>query len=92
MKSAYVYYRVDLTWADAAARIDELMGMMTAHCGHPPARQIRCDDPAMWMEIYEGIADFPAFATALQLAVETIDCGAFIRGDRHLECFSDSDL
>lgn len=90
MKSAYVYYRVDLLRARlAAARIDSLMSMMAAHCGRPPTRQSRCDDPAMWMEIYESIEDFTAFAAALQSAVETVDCTAFLCGERHLECFSD---
>lgn len=89
MKSAYIYYRVDLARAEiAAARIDTLMGMMAAHCGHRPARQSRCDDPAMWMEVYQGIEDLPAFAAALQSAVQAVDCAAFIRGERHLECFS----
>jgi hypothetical protein len=60
---------------------------MAEHCGPPPRRLIRCDDPATWMEIFEGIADFKRFEAALNACAETFNCAAFTRGDRHLECF-----
>jgi hypothetical protein len=43
------------------------------------------------MEAYEGIADFTAFAAALTSAVQTVDCAAFTQGERHLECFFQTD-
>jgi hypothetical protein len=89
VKNAYIYYRVDPAQLSlAAVRIDALLNTMATHCSQPPRRFERCDDPATWMEIYEGIADFSAFSAALDKA--TLDCGCalFTREERHLECFS----
>lgn len=89
MKHAYLYYRIDPTLTViAASRIDGLLATMACHCGQPPRRLARCDDPATWMEIYEGIADFAAFARALDTAVQQFECALFTQGERHLECFS----
>ena len=92
MKCAYVYYRIDLAQAAVAAeKIDVLLGTMAARCSQPPRRLARCDDPATWIEIYEGIADYAAFATALSAAARDSNCAAFTQGERHLECFSATD-
>ena len=89
MRNAYVYYRIDPAQAAlAAARIDALLDLMEEHCSKPPRRLARCDDAATWMEIYEDIADYAAFAAAMDAAVRAVDCAAFTRGQRHLECFS----
>jgi hypothetical protein len=89
VRSAYAYYRIDPAQAAlAAGRIDVLLGMMGGHCSRPPRRLARCDDAATWMEIYEDIADFAAFAASMDAAVRAVDCAAFTRGERHLECFS----
>ncbi len=89
MKSAYVYYRIDSAQAPLAAdRVDALLSAMAPHCGKPPRRLCRCDDPATWMEVYNDIADWPAFESAMQAALEAMPIGRFIAGDRHLECFA----
>jgi hypothetical protein len=86
---AYIYYRIDPAQeAVAAGRIDALLAAMAAHCARPPRRLRGCDDPALWMEVYEDIAEPAAFASALDAALRRIDCGAFTCGERHLECFS----
>ncbi len=90
MTCAFVYYRIDPAQAGlAAARIDALLHTMAGHCSQPPHRLKRCDDPATWMEIYQGIADFAIFTTALNSAVRAFDCATFVQGERHLECFSE---
>jgi len=92
VKCAYVYYRIDLAQAAVAAdKIDALLDTMAARCSQPPRRLTRCDDPATWMEIYEGIADYAAFAAALSAAALGSGCTAFTQGERHLECFSATD-
>jgi len=92
VKDAYVYYRIDPAQAGvAASRIDALLSALAAHCRQPPRRLHRCDDRSTWMEIYEGIADFAAFAAALGAATQAYDCTAFTLGERHLECFSRAD-
>lgn len=88
MRHAYVYYRVDPAQLGLAAlRIDALLNSMAGHCGRTPHRLNRCDDPLVWMEIYEDIADFAAFSAALTEALLIVDCQSFTRGERHLECF-----
>lgn len=92
MKYAYIYYRIDPAQeATAADRIDALLGVMAGHCAQPPHRLRRCDDFAMWMEVYEEITDDAAFTAALDAAVQSLGCAAFTQGERHLECFSLSD-
>lgn len=88
MRHAYVYYRIDPALrAHAAAQIDTLLHAVAGHCSRPPQRMQRCDDPETWMEVYEGVADFAAFSAALDVAARHVGCAAFIRGERHLECF-----
>lgn len=89
MSHAYIYYRVDAAQAArAATRVDALLRAMAPHCGKQPRRLVRCDDTSTWMEIYEDIADWQAFATALRAAEAQTGLAAFIDGDRHLECFA----
>ena len=89
MRHAYVYYRVAPAHAvAAAAQADALLRAMAPHCGPPPRRLVRCDDTSTWMEIYEDIADWPAFAAALRAAEAQTGLAALIDGDRHLECFA----
>ena len=89
MRHAYVYYRVaPAQAAAAAARVDVLLQAMAPHCGQPPRQLVRCDDTTTWMEIYEGIADWPAFAAALRATEAQTGLAAFVDGDRHLECFA----
>jgi hypothetical protein len=89
VKHAYLYYRIDPAQeAMAADRIDALLGEMAGHCARPPRRFCRCDDPVVWMEVYEGIADYAAFSAALDAAVYGFGCAGFIQGERHLECFT----
>ena len=88
MKSAYVYYRIDPGRAALAAdRIDALLAALAPHCSLPPRRLARCDEPSTWMEVYEGIADFGAFGSALDALADRIGCAEFTVGERHLECF-----
>jgi hypothetical protein len=89
VKCAYLYYRIDpARKATAAKRIDALLEAMAEHCARTPRRVVRCDDATTWMEIYEGIADYAAFATALDAAALDFGCATFTRGGRHVECFS----
>jgi hypothetical protein len=89
VRHAYIYYRIDRGQAALAAdRVDALLASLAPHCSHAPRRLQRCDDPATWMEVYEGIADFAAFAAALKEVVREAGCDAFTLGERTLECFA----
>lgn len=88
MRHAYVYYRVAPGRAGlAAARVERLMASVAGLCAVKPRRLVRCDDAGTWMEIYEGISDWPAFDAALESAVAAFGLLDLIDGSRHLECF-----
>lgn len=88
MRHVYIYYRVDPTQADAAARaVDAVLNVLAPLCATPPRRLARCDDPALWMETYEGIADFAAFQNALGAAEAKLGDAGIALDTRHRECF-----
>jgi hypothetical protein len=88
VRHLFVYYRIDPTQAAAAARaVDALLVQLAPYCDTPPRRLARCDEPELWMEVYEGIVDFASFARQLDEAVRVLDCHRFIEGERHLESF-----
>jgi uncharacterized protein DUF4936 len=70
----YIYYRVASGQAERAKRVIEaLQDDMFARTGVRGRLLHRRDDPATWMEIYEGISDEQVFDIALAAAVER--CG-----------------
>ncbi len=87
-RAAYVYYRLRPGSAAAAAGpIDALLDALAPLCAQRPRRARRCDDPATWMEIYEGVSDWNGFEAALAAEVTRLSIAGFVDGDRHLECF-----
>lgn len=92
MRAAYVYYRIQPERTDdALQRAAGLMRAMRAFCGLPPRMMQRCDEPATWMEIYEDIADWPAFVSALDRATAESGLASCLAGERHIECFLSRD-
>ncbi|MCA1978665.1 MAG: DUF4936 family protein [Thiobacillus sp.] len=92
MRDAYVYYRIVPALAAETARcVAALLVAMAPHCTRPPRLMQRCDDPDTWMEIYEGIADWPAFSAALHRCVAETRSAAGVIGGRQLECFCPRD-
>jgi hypothetical protein len=70
----YVYYRIAPDQAERAkgvvAALQDDILRQTGVCGRLMHRR---DDPATWMEIYEGISDEQAFDASLEAAVRR--CG-----------------
>jgi hypothetical protein len=88
VRQVYIYYRIDPAQADVAARAaDALLARLAPYCSTPPLRLTRCEDPALWMEVYAGIADPAAFAGALDAALDALPARDWIVGARHLESF-----
>ena len=88
MKHAYVYYRIAPEQAVAAARaVETLLAMLAPHCATPPRYLTRCDEPELWMEVYEGIADFTSFTRHIAEAIHVLGYNRFIEGERHVESF-----
>lgn len=67
----YIYYRVASGESGRAERIvGSLLEDVRKRTGVAGRLLHRRDDPATWMEVYEGIADESAFAASLADAVE----------------------
>lgn len=84
--SYYVYYKVDASRLGELRRaVDELFGAVERACGVRGRWMRRRDDPATYMEVYEGVTDEMAFEGVL--AREGAKLGmqrrteVFIRGD-----------
>jgi hypothetical protein len=70
----YIYYRIAGEHAERARRVvAALQEDLRAQTGVSGRLLHRCDDPATWMEIYEGISDPQAFDASLAAAVDR--CG-----------------
>ena len=84
----YVYYRVvgDTGWARAA--VGALLEAVAAKTGVAGRLLARCDDPAMWMEVYAPIANRADFDDNLAALVRELRVAAIAAdGVRHTEWF-----
>lgn len=67
----YVYYRIAVDHADAAARaVRRIVSDVEKHTGIAGRCLRRGDDRLLWMEAYEGVRDRAAFDRALAAAVK----------------------
>ncbi len=88
--SYYVYYRVgDASQATALA--NKLLAAMKRKTGIAGRLLRKRDDPATWMEIYEGVQDATAFERSLAECVEATQFTSVLQtgSARHLECFEE---
>lgn len=68
----YIYYRIEAEHTAAlAAAVADLQAALLEATGITGRLRRRLDDPLTWMEIYEQVADGPAFEAVLdQLVTE----------------------
>lgn len=86
----YVYYRVDPEQARAAEpRIRELFAGVERVTGVPGRLMKKRDEPLLWMEVYENVADDAKFERELADAVAGHGIAGFLLAGstRHAECF-----
>ncbi len=67
---------------DLRARVERLFSAIERECGVRGRWMHRRDDPATYMEVYEGVSDDAAFQTALERE------GAKLGVQRKLEVFT----
>jgi len=87
----YVYYRVQAEDGDAAREaVAALQARLISFCGAAPRHMVRCEDGAMWMEVYEGVRQPRAFIDAMQDCLSEPGLEILRRSERHLECFCET--
>ena len=70
MTNYYVYYRVNLArLAEVRASIEQLFSTIERQTGVKGRWMHRRDDPATYMEVYEGVSDSAAFEALLDREV-----------------------
>jgi hypothetical protein len=88
--SLYVYYRVRPDALDRAQALSRTLLDRIAQRLRVRGRLLRrCDEPALWMEIYESVADPAGLQATLEEECTRLDFVAvLLPGEvRHCECF-----
>ena len=84
----YVWYRVTGDPAAARAAMDALLRDVQRATGVAGRVLVRHDDPATWMEVYEGVAGVQRFEAALAAGVVRHAVTRYAEdGARHTERF-----
>ncbi len=90
--SYYIYYRVDAAKTDAcAAAVRKLLSAVQKRTGIEGRVLKKRNEPLLWMEIYEPVADEAKFEWELAEAVAASVIMTLLQQDssRHTECFSE---
>lgn len=91
MPHLYVYYRIQPGDADAACReVAALQARLSSFCGARPRHMVRCEDGAMWMEVYEDVSQPETLIDAMQRCLNEPGLDILRRSERHLECFREA--
>jgi hypothetical protein len=86
----YVYYRIaPQNEAQARQRVQSLLAQVARHCGVAGRLLAKCDEPNMWMEVYEGVQDRHSFEDVLERAAAGTRIGEVLAegAARKVECF-----
>ena len=87
--NVYVYYRVGAEVAEELRRrLVTMQQGIAERSGITGTLLVGADEPLLWMETYEAIADRAAFTSLLQEALDTSGAAALLPvGARHVEIF-----
>lgn len=89
MNHYYIYYRVSGgNVADAEVAVRAMQARLACRSGIHGQLLKKHDDPSMWMEVYEQVANPERFERMLQQAVDEYDLDMFTETPRKLECFT----
>ena len=88
--SYYIYYRVDAVQvSECAAAVQKLLAAVRERTGIQGRVLKKRNEPLLWMEIYEPVADEAKFEWELAEAVAASGITALLQtgSTRHVECF-----
>jgi hypothetical protein len=86
----YVYYRVTQP-QQAGIAVRGMQSELLLRSGVRGRLLSKRDEPGLWMEVYEGVNDAPAFEAELDRLVAVMKLEDFLEsgGRRHTECFEE---
>ena len=87
MHSYFVWYRVCQDDSDTETMVRSMMARLACRSGVAGRLLKKRDEPGLWMEIYDDVADPARFEACLRQAVDEFDIEMFIDGKRTTECF-----
>jgi hypothetical protein len=82
-----VWYRVEDDGPDTESVLRRMMARLACRSGIPGQLVKKCDEPRLWMELYQGVTDAHTFETLLAQAADEYDVDMFIADQRRVECF-----
>ena len=95
MVSCYVYYRVAPDrQPDADTAVRATIEQIRLRTGIAGRLMTKVDEPLLWMEVYEAIADETAFLAVMERCARHNAISRFLDGDRrrHTEIFQPAPL
>jgi uncharacterized protein DUF4936 len=86
----YVYYRVAQP-QQAGIAVRSMQSQLLVRSGVRGRLLSKRDEPGMWMEVYEGVNDAPAFEAELDRLIGAMKLEGFLEpgSRRHTECFEE---
>lgn len=87
----YIWYRVSADERETETVIRHMMARLACRSGVSGRLLKKREEPRLWMEVYEGVADPAAFERLLAAAVDEFDVEMFCERGRHSECFTQTD-
>ena len=86
--SYFIYYRVAHP-GNASAVVRSLLARIRERYGIEGRLLEKCDEPALWMEIYEGVHDGAAFEAGLAELLDDLNFSLMLAAGsvRKTECF-----
>jgi hypothetical protein len=86
----YVYYRVTRP-QQAGVAVRGMQSELLMRSGVRGRLLTKRDEPGLWMEVYEGVNDAPAFEAELDSLIAAMKLDGFLApgSRRHTECFEE---
>lgn len=88
----YVWYRVERDEPETETVIRAMISRASCRAGVAGRLLKKRDEPRLWMEVYEGVAETLDFDTLLAQKADEFDVAMFIDGVRRVECFRDDQV